>query len=331
MNILLKPRVQGSVFSNALRAIEWTFTEKPLKRYEPLKHHQDTPVERRLSAPTALLDALDLLGNPRGIGWSWSKDPFPRESTPPPSAALLLAKTLFKLTLFDASQYIIQYVSPAANNPKGGSIFDPSLTLVPRAALAVLCSTCGAAWVYATVESLSLIPASIAQILFRQPASMGPSLFRRPWASTSLQEAWNFRWHQLYRQLFIVFGSRPGGALFGKPGAVMGAFAVSAILHHVGLWGTGNGTEFVTTGGFFLLMGIGVVMEGVFTRVTGLRVRGWIGWSWTMMWVALWGTFMIDGWARHGVFATEFFPFECRPGKVVVDTIIALIKKATIG
>jgi len=145
--------------------------------------------------------------------------------------------------------------------------------------------------------------------------------------STSIQEAWNFRWHQLYRHLFIVFGARPGGTLFGKPGAVMGAFAVSAVLHHIGMWGMGNGSEFVTAGGFFLLMGIGAVMEGVFSRVTGLRVRGWIGWSWTMLWVALWGTFMIDGWARHGVFATEFFPFEFRPGKVVVDAIITLTKK----
>jgi len=327
VNILLKPRVQGSVITTTLKAIEWTFAKQPLRKYESLKHHQDTPIERRLSVPTVFLDALDLLGNQRGIGWSWSKDPFPRESTAPPSIALLLAKTLFKLTLFDASQYLIQCVAPAANNPKGGSIFDPSLTLVPRTALAAFCGTCGGLWAYTLVESLSNVPASIGRILFRQPASMWPRLFHRPWMSTSLQEAWNFRWHQLYRQLFIVFGARPGGTLFGKPGSVMGAFAVSAILHHIGMWGMGNGSEFVTAGGFFLLMGIGVVLEGVFSRVTGLRVRGWIGWSWTMLWVALWGTLMIDGWARHGVFATEFFPFEFRPGKVVVDAIIALTKK----
>jgi hypothetical protein len=327
VNILLKRRVQGSVFSTALRTVEWTFVKKPLRRYESPKRYQDTHIERRLSASTVFLDALDLLGNQRGIGWSWAKDPFPQESTAPPSIALLLVKTLFTLTLFDASQYIIQRVSPAVNNPKGGSIIDPSLTVVPRTALAALCGVCGGVWAYALVGSLSHVPASIGQILFRQPASMWPPLFHRPWMSTSVQEAWNFRWHQLYRHLFIVFGARPGGALFGKPGALMGAFAVSAILHHIGMWGMGNGSEFVTSGGFFLLMGIGVVMEVVFTRVTGLRVRGWIGWSWTMLWVALWGTFMIDGWARHGVFATEFFPFGFRPGKVVVDAVIVLTEK----
>jgi hypothetical protein len=124
-----------------------------------------------------------------------------------------------------------------------------------------------------------------------------------------------------------MFGARPGGTLFGKPGAVVGAFALSAILHHIGLWGSGNGTEFITAGGFFLLMGIGVIIEGGFRRATGLRVQGWLGWSWTMLWTTLWGTFMIDGWARHGVLATEFLPGGFRPGKIVVDIIIALSSK----
>ena len=126
------------------------------------------------------------------------------------------------------------------------------------------------------------------------------------------------------RRLFIVFGAYPGGELFGKPGAVMGAFAVSALVHYVGLWGVGNGTEFATAGGFFLLMGVGAIMEGGFTGMSGLKVRGWLGWAWTMVWTTLWGTLMIDGWARHGVFATDFLPSGFRPGKVGVETMIAL-------
>jgi hypothetical protein len=142
--------------------------------------------------------------------------------------------------------------------------------------------------------------------------------------STSIREFWSFRWHQFARRVFTVFGARPGGKLFGKPGAVMGAFAVSAFLHHLGLWAVGNGTEFASAGGFFLLMGIGVVMEGAFTRATGLRVQGWLGWAWTTVWMIMGGTFMIDGWARHGVLATDFLPNGFRPGKAVVDAIIAL-------
>ena len=256
-----------------------------------------------------------------------SHTPSLRESAPPPSVSLLLAKALLKLTVLDASQYIIQFLCPPANNPKGGSTFDPNLALVPRTALAAFCGIMGGLWMYAMIDTQYHIEAVIGRTIFRQPASAWPRLLNRPWMSTSIQEFWNFRWHQLYRHIFIVFGARPGGALLGKPGAFMGAFAVSAILHHLALWGAGNGSEFATAGGFFLLMGIGAVMEVAFTRTTGLQVQGWIGWLWTVLWTAPWGMFMIDGWARHGVFATEVLPNGFRPGRVVIDAIVTLSSK----
>ena len=315
------------MFGIALRTIGWTFIKRPLRRYDPPKRNQDTPIERRLSTSTVFLDALDLLGNQRGIGWSWSKNPFPRDSTPPPSIALLLIKTLFKLTLFDASHYIILCVRPGMNNPEGDTIFDPGLALIPRAASAALCYACAGVYTYTTIDCGYHIATLVGRIVYREPAFMWPRLFHRPWLSTSINEFWSFRWHQVLRHDFVVFGARPGGALFGKPGSVMGGFAVSAILHHIGLWGVGNGTEFVTAGGFFLLMGIGEVMEVAFTRATGLRVGGWIGWLWTMVWTTLWGTLMVDGWARHGMLATQLLPDGFRPGKVVVDAIIAMSSK----
>ncbi|KAH9030382.1 hypothetical protein EDB84DRAFT_211442 [Lactarius hengduanensis] len=39
----------------------------------------------------------------------------------------------------------------------------------------------------------------------------------RPWLSTSLHEFWSYRWHQLFRHIFVTFGARPGGALLGQP------------------------------------------------------------------------------------------------------------------
>ena len=312
------------MFGIALRSIEWTFIKKPLRRYEPPKPDRDALVERPTSVPSILFDALDLLINVRGVGWSWSSKPFPRESTPPPSIAVILFKLLFKSMVFDASQYVIQYLRPSVNDPKGGSIFDPTLPLVPRAALAAFCCVCGGVGAYAMIESTYHCATLVGRIVFRQPASAWPRLFRRPWLSTSIQEFWSVRWHQLARQAFVVFGARPFGALFGRPGAVMGAFAVSAVLHHVASWGFGGGTEFVTIGGFFLIMGVGAVMEGAFTKATGLRVRGWLGWLWTMAWTILWGTFMLDAWARHGVMASELMPVGPRPGKIVIDAIIAL-------
>ena len=305
----------------SLRSIEWTFVQKPLRRYEPRKREQDPLVERRMSTTSVLFDAIDLVNNVRGIGWSWSSNPFPRDSTPPPSIPFVLFKTVLLMTAFDSSHYTIELARPFT---RGGSLFDPSLTLMPRTALAAFCGIIGGFSAYAMVDVTYHLGILVGRIIFRQSASAWPPAFHQPWMSTSILEFWSFRWHQFPRHLFVVFGARPGGKLFGRPGAVMGAFAVSAVLHHIALWAVGNGTEFVTAGGFFLLMGVGVIMESAFTKATGLRVRGWLGWSWTMMWTTLWGAFMLDGWARHGVIGHDFLAIGPRPGKAVVDAIIAL-------
>ena len=104
----------------------------------------------------------------------------------------------------------------------------------------------------------------------------------------------------------------------------MGAFAVSAVLHHVAVWGMGNGSDFGSIGGFFLLMGIGTVIEYAFNEMTDIRVEGFSGWLWTMSWIVMWGTLLIDGRARHGLLSSEFFPDHLRPGKALVDAIIGL-------
>jgi len=318
-----------SMIFMALRALEWTFMMKPIRKYE-VKEDQDAPVERELTVPNVLLDAFDLFCNQRGIRWSWSHKPFPAAKTttaPQLSIAGVLATMLLKFTALDTAQYIMQRVSPAINQPGGGSIFNPSLPLLPRVGGAALSGICGGVWTYSIVDSLYHIATLIGRVLFRQPASEWPRLSHRPWLATSVREFWSFRWHQFFRHFFVVFGARPGGALFGLPGAVMGAFTMSALIHHLGLWGVGYGTEFSTAGGFFLLMGVGVIIEGAFERATGSPVRGWWGWLWAMSWVLVWGMFMLDGWARHGILASDFFPDRLRPGKFLVDSVISLFSR----
>jgi hypothetical protein len=310
------------MFAVALLSIERTFTRKPLRRYELLN---GLPIERPLSFSNVLIDAFDLLCNARGIGWSWSRTPFPRQGALSPSITSILVKLLLKCTLIDASQHIIHIVCPSVNTPGGGSLFDPNLSLVRSTALAVFATIWGGLFVCAVLDAPYHVATLIGRIIFRQPASHWPPFLRRPWMSTSIREFWGSRWHQASRHFFIVFGARPGGALLGLPGAVMGAFGVSAVLHHVGLWGLGNGMEFSTAGGFFLFMGLGVVMEEVFKKTTGLRVRGLLGWSWTMLWTLLWGTLMLDGWARHGMFVNHFFSDRLRLGKYLVDSVVALL------
>ena len=309
-----------------MRALEWTFIKKPLRRYE-LPEGQETPVERPLSVANILVDAFDLLWNQRGIGWSWSPNPFPRESTPPPSITSVCAKILVKITALDASQYILQLICPSVYKPGGGSLFDPTLPFLPRVGKAAFATILGTVYLYAIMDSSYLIATLVGRVILRQPASHWPRPSRRPWMATSVRDFWAVRWHQFYRHIFVVFGARPGGALLGPPGAAMGAFAVSALIHHVGLWGLARKTEFRTVGAFYLLMGVGTIMEDAFQRTTGLRVRGWLGWLWAMLWTTAWGMLNLDAWARGGLFGTTFFPDRLRPGKIFIEYAISLFNK----
>ncbi|KAH9997355.1 hypothetical protein BJV77DRAFT_1059170 [Russula vinacea] len=285
------------VFTMVLRSLAWTFAKKPLRRYDlPAKDHAVTPVERPLSIPNVLLDALDLICNLRGIGWSWSPKPFTiARVRPPPTIPTILGKLLLKLVAFDVAHYLVQH-------------FRPSVNRGPALRLGAFFTLCGGMVVYTTVDALYHLATLIGRILLRQPAWRWPPLSDRPWTATSITEFWSFRWHQFFRHVFIVFGSQPGGALLGRPGALVGAFAVSGVMHDVGMWGLGRGTEFRT----------------VFRRVTGRRVGGLWGWAWTMVWTVGWGSLMIDAWARRGMIASDFFPYGLRPGKPLVDAIISL-------
>jgi hypothetical protein len=178
--------------------------------------------------------------------------------------------------------------------------------------------------VYTMVDMFYLISTLIGRILLRQPAWRWPPLFERPWASTSLSDFWSFRWHQTFRYVFVAVGARPGGAKFGRPGALFGAFAVSGLLHDFGMWGLGGGMEFRSVSGFFLLMGVGAALEYGFKQATGHRVGGLWGWAWSMVWSICWGTMIIDAWSRRGLMACDFFPFAPRPGKWLVDAIVSL-------
>ncbi|KAI0297524.1 hypothetical protein B0F90DRAFT_1938763 [Multifurca ochricompacta] len=324
----LNGSISASMFFMTMRSFEWTFIKKPLRKYEILKD-QDTPVERPLTISNVLTDGFDLFWNQRGIGWSWSSKPFPGRDTPPLSIGSVLAKMLLKFTVLDASQYLILCVCPSINNPGSGSLFNASLSLWRRVAAAAFCGVCGGLWVWAIADSSYHAGTLIGRILLCQPASQWPPNSRQPWLSTSVREFWSFRWHQALRHFFISFGARPCGKLLWRPGAIMGSFAVSAIFHHIALWGLDYGTEFSTAGGFFLLMGLGTIMEVEFTRVTGLRVQGLFGWLWTMLWTLFWGTFMIDEWARRGMFSNDFFPEYLRLGKLLVDTVITLSSMLT--
>ena len=309
----------------ALRCIDWTFARKPLRRYEPFAEGQGTPVERPLTIPNVLLDAFDLMCNPRGIRWSWGPKSFLRTLPPPPSLAAVIVKLLLKLAVYDIAISIVRGARPSLSNPVGDTIFDPRLDPLPRAALAVFLTLFCGICIYTIIEVIYHIPTLVGRVLLRQHAADWPAVSARPWMATSIADFWSFRWHQCLRRTFVVFGARPAGVLLGRSGAFLGAFGVSGLLHYIGTWGIGRGTE-LSSGTFFVIMGAGAVLEQVWQYATGTRVRGFWGWAWTMSWTLLWGTFMLDGWARHGLIANDFIP-RLGLGKLIIDGVIGLITK----
>ena len=178
-----------------MRALEWTFIKKPLRRYE-LPEVRGTPVERPLSVANVLVDAFDLLWNQRGIGWSWSPNPFPRESTLPPSITSVCAKMLVKITALDASQYILQLIYPSVDKPGGGSLFDPTLLFLPRVGKAALATILATVHLYAIVDWLYLIATLVGRVILCLPASLWPRSSCRLWTATSVRDFWAVRWHQ---------------------------------------------------------------------------------------------------------------------------------------
>jgi len=67
-------------------------------------------------------------------------------------------------------------------------------------------------------------------------------------------------------------------------------------------------------------MGAVVVLENVWTRVTGYRVRGVGGWVWTMIWMLGFGSHYLDQGLGMGVielYKTDLIPQEARPSKIL--------------
>jgi hypothetical protein len=216
-------------------------------------------------------------------------------------------------------------IRPSLDTNAGDTFFDPNLDPLPRAALAGFFTLCGGLSGYTAIEVIYHIATLVGRVFLRQPAADWPVLTARPWMATSIADFWSFRWHQTLRHIFTVFGARPGGALLGRPGALLGAFGVSAVLHHIGMWGLGRGDGIQQLWRVLRSHGRRRGARHLWQRTTGKRVRGFWGWAWTMAWTLSWGTVMLDGWARHGLFACDFFPPGVRLGKPIVDGIIAII------
>jgi hypothetical protein len=101
-------------------------------------------------------------------------------------------------------------------------------------------------------------------------------------------------------------------AAFGKLGGIVGVFLVSGLLHDWGMWGMGQGVEYQSVTGYFLLQSVGLAIEGAFELHQGHPPGGPFARLWALLWVVCNGIWMVDAWMRRGLGNCSFLPPELR-------------------
>jgi alginate O-acetyltransferase complex protein AlgI len=130
----------------------------------------------------------------------------------------------------------------------------------------------GLAGVAAVLLTIHLGICDVLPWLLRWAGFDVPLLFDRPWAATSLTEFWSRRWNLAFVEMNQRFWLRPLCRRFGKSGACFALFALSGVLHELGLSvpaGAGWGLPL----GYFLLQAVLVAAEDRF-RIAN-RVWTW--------------------------------------------------------
>ena len=308
-----------------MRASFWAFVQKPFKR----QHKGEKEPTGTTSVTQLIFDTMDLMFNLRGIGWSWSKGlRVPKEERDVNSVPSFLASTLYyfitSFLFFDFAFYAMQFLGPTTiASPTGSSIFDPSLPPLLRYARATLISYLTGFVVTESIQAFYYLSTLIFVGLLGQTPEQWPHISDTPWWSPSLSDYWSHRWHQLFRDCFINFCGKPFSMLTGRAGGVMGAFLASGLLHDWGLYSMGRGKNFRNVAGYFLMQGVGVMMEHTWKAATGKRVGGFLGWAWSISWVVGWGIMLLDAWASHGLVGSQFIPEPYRPSVLVFGSVLA--------
>lgn len=336
-----------AIIVTGMRATEWTFRTEPLRRlpnngpsvsqvddHKNGSAHVDFESSKQSfshgeypTIPEALTDSWALMSNLRGQGWDWGQGwQFPAETRPTSSRSAFLASTLLSAVthflIFDVTYNAVRSFSPSTfGSSTGGTIFDPSLPAFPRYTRSTLISLLSGITIYSMVQMTFDIATITGVLILQQDPLQWPPLFDSPWRATSLVSLWARRWHQTLRSTFMNIGVKPLSFFIGRDVGVIGAFILSAIIHDWGLWSAGRGTEFWSVGGFFLVMGVGCVMERLLTKLTGLKVGGCVGWLWTTCWMVGWGSMLVDGYARKGLIGSKFMPREYMPSQILMSCI----------
>jgi hypothetical protein len=272
---------------------------------------------------TVLLDAWDLFFAFRGVGWNWSRGLhlplIPPGSRYAAKRGPFLVRTfgalIFCVIAIDSLLYFVQWFDPSTiGSTKGGSIFDPDLPPFLRYSRSWMLSLIGAMMVYVMIRIGYDFCSVIGVGVIQQDVVHYPPLFDNPWIPTSIHQFWSRGWHQILRDSFINLGAVPMIHMTGSRAAgVLGAFFISGILHDAATRNMGKGSDSLYICGFFMMNGVGILLEQAWRKFTGYRVGGMLGGIWSYIWIISWNQLFVDAWARTGVFGSIIIPPQIRP------------------
>ncbi|KAI6147525.1 hypothetical protein EDD17DRAFT_78010 [Pisolithus thermaeus] len=265
------------MFCLVSRTLEWTLMKNPLKRH----------LRPAGSSPSIFTDALDLSTNVRGVGWNWSKSVhFPPDTRPTSRVwfvGYVLLSAWYHNVLCGASHLAIQAFSPETFTvPSGGTIFDPTLPPLIRYVRSRIITVIDAVSIYVVIQLVYDIATLIGVVVFWQDPAQWPLAFDNPWKADSLRDFWGRRWYQFFRRTFVALGGWPLRIAFGRVGYVLGSFLVSGVVHNVVVLMLDQNAGWWCMLLSFEMMAFGIILEDVFTRITGREVGGWVGRVWVM-------------------------------------------------
>ncbi|KAH7885712.1 hypothetical protein F5I97DRAFT_1808491 [Phlebopus sp. FC_14] len=320
------------LFSFAMRATIWATAQEPYRRLDP-PHKLNRRGEEANGLAMALWNAFDLLVNLRGIGWNWPQGLHIPASSDKSNSRLLfvvLCAGRFAAYAFayDATLEVIRLFSPERfSGFTGGIIYDASLTPAWHVLRCVSISFLAMWMIYFAVQWMYYFAAAIFVTVFQQHPSQWPPVFDAPWLSTSLRDFWSHRWHQTMRHIFLSLGGQPSTYIFGRAGGVIGGFLFSGIFHDIELRAVGKGGNSLVVIGFFVMNGVGILLEWVWKRVMGKAVGGVFGWMWTFSWMAMWGVAVVNEWAKIARFGAHSSPWGFRPAMLVWSYVQSFLQK----
>ncbi|GAA5950217.1 hypothetical protein JCM10213_005204 [Rhodosporidiobolus nylandii] len=256
------------------------------------------------------------LASPRHLGFSTARPPSAYEHPARPLAhhlrTLLVAGAACDAIILLYSQHgpFCAFEPDPAKRP---SIFDPLPAPYPDlpVSLRVAMHTLATGLVIKSslhvfqsafaVLSYGLLPSSLsAHFPFPSLNLLSPFALLNPFSSdalapSSVRRFWSFAWHDLLSLDISHFAFLPVLRLTrSRLLALLSAFAFSGLLHGVSLHAVGLGSDYGMMMGVFLLQGVGVALEHVFKRATGMKVKESAGRVWTLLVVGAGGILLAE-------------------------------------